>query len=76
MGEKETVIYTVKEMADAIGHSQKYVMDMKKGGFRLPATKSQAEEFIRLHGPPRRFRSIPTRMSLYSHDRPSCQKNS
>lgn len=72
----EKVYYSVKEFAAAIEHSEDYVTDMKKGGFRLPATKSEGEQFIRDHGPVRRFRSRPmTRMELYGHnqpERPSC----
>jgi len=59
----EPLIHTVKEMASALGRNEKYVIDMKHGGFKLPATLSQAAEFIREKGPPTRFR-------LYSH-RPS-----
>jgi hypothetical protein len=62
----EPFIHTVKEMATALNRSEDYVGFMKRGGFELPATLSQAVEFIRKKGPPSRFR-------LYSH-RPSCRK--
>lgn len=60
------VCHTVKEMAAALQRSEDYVSDMKRGGFKLPATLTEAIEFIRQKGPPTRFR-------LYSH-RPSCRK--
>lgn len=62
----EPIFYTVKEMASALQHSEDYVSDMRKGGFRLPATKAEAEAFIREHGPVRRFRNL-TRSELYGH---------
>lgn len=65
----EVIHHTVKEMATALGRSEDYVGDMKRGGFRLPATLSQAVEFCRENGPVTRFR---TRTSLYGH-RPSCK---
>ena len=60
------VIHTVKEMATALHRSEDYVGDMKRGGFKLPATVEDALAFIREKGPPTRFR-------LYKH-RPSCRK--
>jgi len=61
----EPLIHTVKEMAAALHRSEDYVTNMKRGGFKLPATVTAAAEFIRENGPPTRFR-------LYSH-RPSCK---
>lgn len=67
------LIHTVKEMALALTRSEDYVHDMKRGGFRLPATVNDAVTFIHRHGPPRKFRQrTPTRSELYSH-RPSCK---
>lgn len=63
----EPLLHTVKEMADALQRSEDYVSDMKRGGFKLPATLAEAIAFIREKGPPTRFR-------LYSHrPRPSCK---
>lgn len=59
-------IHTVKEMSVALGRSQDYVSDMKRGGFKLPATLAEAIRWIRQKGPPTRYR-------LYGH-RPSCRK--
>lgn len=72
----EELHYTVKTLAAAIEHSEDFVGDMKKGGFRLPGTKTQAEQFIRDHGPVRKYRNR-TRLELYGHPpaetaRPSC----
>ena len=54
------LIKTVKEMALALGYHEQFVTDMKRGGFKLPATVEEAVEFIRRHTPITRFR-------LYSH---------
>jgi len=56
------LLHTVKEMAAALGRSDKFVTDMKQGGFKLPATLTEAVAFIRANGPPTRFR-------LYSHEK-------
>jgi hypothetical protein len=50
------LIHTVKEMAEALGRSESYVTDMKRGGFKMPATLHEAIRFIRNRGPITRFR--------------------
>lgn len=71
----EPLLNTVKEMAVALGRSDRYVTDMKRAGFRLPATRSEAIEFIRRYGPVTRYReSPPTRSQLYSHTKPPSRK--
>lgn len=68
------LIHTVKEMATALTRSEKYVLDMKRAGFKLPATVDAAVKFIHKYGPPRRYRGQPlTRTQLYLQ-RPSCRK--
>lgn len=57
---------TVKEMAAALGRSEDYVSDMKKGGFELPATLDDAVDWLKKHGPPTKFRGqTATKYSLY-----------
>lgn len=52
----ETLLSTVKELAVALQRSEDYAGDMKRGGFKLPATLEQAVRWIHRHGPPTRFR--------------------
>lgn len=56
---KEKTYIGIKEMAVALDRSINYVEDMRRGGFTLPATLAGALDFIRLHGPPGKFRSQP-----------------
>lgn len=53
---REPLIPTVKEMAEELERSRRYVTDMRRGGFKLPATRTEAIAFIRDKGPPTRFR--------------------
>lgn len=55
---EEKYCATVGEMSVVLGRSEQYVTDMKKGGFKLPATRSEAIEWIRQNGPVTRFRSV------------------
>jgi hypothetical protein len=47
---------TRKELAGQIGRTRGYVADMIRGGFRLPATVTDAVDWIRANPPPSRNR--------------------
>lgn len=54
--EPEKLLHTGKELAAALGRSEDYAGLMKKGGFKLPATLTEAILWIRANGPVWRFR--------------------
>jgi hypothetical protein len=54
--------FHVKTLAAAIDRSPRFVSDMLRGGFEIPATIEDAVIFIRKHPFPSRFRSKSPRV--------------
>ena len=52
----ERLLLTKKEVANEIGRSRRFVYDMSRGGFRLPATMTEVVNFLRENPVPTRFR--------------------
>ena len=48
--------WTAGELAADLGKNRKFVGDMKKGGFRFPATLTEAIQFLKNNPHPTRFR--------------------
>jgi hypothetical protein len=54
----ERLLLSQKEVANEIGRSRRFVYDMTRGGFRLPATMTEVVSFLRTNPVPTRFRKI------------------
>jgi DNA-binding XRE family transcriptional regulator len=50
------LLQTQKELASRLNRSRQYVLDMERAGFRLPATETEAVNFLRRHQHPSRYR--------------------
>ncbi len=51
--------HTKKELANDLQRSPRFIRDMERGGFRLPATAREAVEYLRAHPHPTRNRQRP-----------------
>ncbi len=52
----EPLRHTKKELANDLGRNPRYVRDMERGGFRLPARCTEAVNWLRQHPHPTRNR--------------------
>lgn len=57
MNEKQRILTMTKDVAQTLGRSVRYVQDMKRCGFRLPATQEDCVSFLRRHPRPSRSRN-------------------
>ena len=67
--EMEPILSTNKAVAASLGRSERYVTDMRRGGFRLPCRPSEALNFLRRHPTPTALRSSPSRSKHQSFRR-------
>lgn len=56
MNDSQRILTTNKDVASVLGRSPRFVQDMKRGGFRMPATANECKQFLRRHPRPTQFR--------------------